>query len=163
MSIYSDIKINGRIIRVVNNHLESNRITENDKEMPLKLKDNFDAENLTGMTLHLSKKLGAAYKLRAAQADIVAKSIAESPYKVLVCGDFNDVPASYAYTKVKGNLKDAFSEIGNGFGWTFNPRFYGFRIDYVFYDSTAFRPVKFYSDKVNYSDHYPVLCDILIK
>ena len=163
VSIYTDIKVNGRIIRVINNHLESNRLTENDKEMPLKLKDNFDAENLTGMTLHFSKKLGVAYKLRAAQADIVAKSIAESPYKVIVCGDFNDVPASYTYTKVKGSLKDAFSETGNGFGWTFNQRFYGFRIDYVFYDSTAFKPVKFYSDKVNYSDHYPVLCDILLK
>jgi len=163
LSIYSDIKVNGKIIRVVNNHLESNRLTENDKAMPMKLSDNFDADSLTGMTLHFSKKLGAAYKLRARQADIVAKSISESPYKVLVCGDFNDVPASYAYTTVKGHMKDAFSETGNGFGWTFNQKFYGFRIDYVLYDSTAFTPVKFYTDKVNYSDHYPVLCDMLIK
>jgi endonuclease/exonuclease/phosphatase family metal-dependent hydrolase len=163
LSIYSDIKVNGKIIRVVNNHLESNRLTEDDKAMPIRLKDNFDAENLTGMTLHFSKKLGLAYKMRAAQADIVAKVIAESPYKVLVCGDFNDVPVSYAYTKVKGKLKDAFSETGTGFGWTFNQKFYGFRIDYIFYDSIAFKPVRFYADKVNYSDHYPVLCDMLIK
>jgi endonuclease/exonuclease/phosphatase family metal-dependent hydrolase len=163
LSIYSDIKINGTIIRLVNNHLESNRLTENDKAMPIRLKDNFDAENLTGMTLHFSRKLGVAYKMRASQADIVAKVIASSPYKVLVCGDFNDVPASYAYTKVKGNLKDAFSETGTGFGWTFNQKFYGFRIDYVLYDSLAFKPVKFYADKVNYSDHYPVLCDMIVK
>ena len=163
LSIYSDIKLNGTTIRVVNNHLESNRLTEDDKAMPIRLKDNFDAENLTGMTLQFSRKLEVAYKMRASQADIVAKVIASSPYKVLVCGDFNDVPVSYAYTKVKGDLKDAFSETGNGFGWTFNQRFYGFRIDYVLYDSMAFKPVKFYEDKVNYSDHYPVLCDMIVK
>lgn len=163
LSIYSDIKVNGITIRLVNNHLESNRLTENDKAMPILLKDNFDAENLTGLTLHFSRKLGVAYKMRASQADVVAQAITSSPYKVLVCGDFNDVPASYAYTKVKGDLKDAFSETGTGFGWTFKQKFYGFRIDYVLYDSTAFKPVKFYADKVNYSDHYPVLCDMIIK
>lgn len=162
VSIFSDIKINEKIFRVVNNHLESNRITENDKAMPIKLKDNFDADNLTGMTLHFSRKLGVAYKMRAAQADVVAKSIADSPHKLLVCGDFNDVPASYAYTRVKGNLQDAFSETGTGFGWTFFQKFYGFRIDYVLYDSTAFTPIDFHTDKVEYSDHYPVLCDMKI-
>jgi len=163
VSIFSDININGKIIRLVNNHLESNRLTEKDKDMPGSLKDTFDAEHLTGITLHFSKKLGAAYKLRANQADAVAKVIEASPYKVIVCGDFNDVPASYAYTKVKGNLKDAFCETSNGFGWTFNDRYYHFRIDYVLYDSTAFTPHSYKMDKVKYSDHYPVLCELNMK
>ena len=163
LSIYSDIRIKGQTIRVVNNHLESNRITENDKAMPIKLKDNFDAKSLTGITLHFSRKLGAAYRLRAIQADIVAKVIENSPHKVIVCGDFNDVPGSYAYTKVKGNLTDAFSETGTGFGWTFYGRYYGFRIDYVFYDSTEFSPIEYKTDNVKYSDHYPVLCQLRMK
>lgn len=163
VSIISDIYIHGRIIRLVNNHLESNRLTEKDKDMPILLKDKFDAENLTGITLHFSKKLRMAYKLRANQADSVAKVIATSPYKVIVCGDFNDVPASYAYSKVKGPLKDVFTEIGSGLGWTFNDRYYHFRIDYVLYDSTAFAPIKYQMDRVKYSDHYPVLCELNIK
>jgi len=162
-SIFSDIKIHGKAIRLINNHLESNRLTEKDKDMPISLKDKFDAEHLTGITLHFSKKLGAAYKLRANQADAVAKVIETSPYKVIVCGDFNDVPASYAYTKVKGNLKDAFSETCNGFGWTFNDRYYHFRIDYLLYDQTAFSALTFKLDKVKYSDHYPVLCELNMK
>lgn len=157
-SIYTDLKIYGETIRVVNNHLESNRLTEIDKAMPLKLKDHFDAKNLTGLTLHFSQKLGMAYKYRAKQADIVSNIVKESPFKVILCGDFNDVPSSYAYTTVKGDLKDAFSEIGNGFGWTYNEGLYRFRIDYVMYDSTAFIPVKYELDKVKYSDHYPVKC-----
>ena len=161
-SIYSDININGKIIRVINNHLESNRLTENDKNMPIKLKNNFDADNLTGITRYFSHKLGAAYRIRAVQADAVAKSISISPYKVIVCGDFNDVPSSYAYTKVKGKLKDAFAETGTGLGWTFNDRYYHFRIDYVLYDSSQFSLIRYKTDKVNYSDHYPVLCQIKI-
>jgi len=162
-SIYSDIVIDGKIIRLVNNHLESNKITEKEKGMPFQLKDDFDAEKLSGITLHFSRKLGEAYKLRAHQTDAVARVISQSPYKVIVCGDFNDVPASYAYTKIKGKLKDAFSETGNGFGFTFIEKYYHFRIDYVLYDSTAFSPSKFKIDKVNYSDHFPVLCDLNIK
>ncbi len=163
ISILTDIKINNETIRFVNNHLESNRLTEDDKAMPLKLKDNFDADNLSGVTRHLSRKLGTAYKLRARQADLVAKVIAQSPYKVIVCGDFNDVPVSYAYTTVKGKLKDAFSEAGAGLGRTFNVKHYGFRIDYVLYDSTAFFPQKYSSERVKYSDHFPVICTINIK
>ena len=163
ISILTDIRVYGKTIRVINNHLESNRLTDDDKVMPLRLKDNFDAENLTGVTRHLSRKLGAGYKVRAKQADIVAKVIANSPHKVIVCGDFNDVPPSYTYTKMKGGLMDVFSEIGKGFGWTFNERYYHFRIDYVLYDSTAFTPLKFKMDRVKYSDHYPVICKLALK
>ncbi|MFA5046149.1 MAG: endonuclease/exonuclease/phosphatase family protein [Paludibacter sp.] len=161
-SIYSDININGKIVRFVNNHLESNKITESDKEMPIQLKNDFNTANLSGVTLKFSRKLGSAYKLRAHQADEVSKVINSSPYKVIVCGDFNDVPSSYAYTKIKGKLKDTFSEIGNGFGWSFNEKFYHFRIDYILYDSTEFSPVEYKMDKVNYSDHYPVFCELNI-
>lgn len=162
VSIFSDIDINGKMIRVFNNHLESNRLTESDKALPSRLKNNFDTEQLTGITLHFSRKLATAYRLRAKQADAVAAAIAESPYKVVVCGDLNDVPTSYAYTRIKGDLKDAFSETGTGFGLTFNERFYRFRIDYVFYNPVVFSPVLFYIDKVDYSDHYPLFCKLRI-
>jgi endonuclease/exonuclease/phosphatase family metal-dependent hydrolase len=162
LSIYSDILIKGKTIRLINNHLESNKITDNDRALQLSLKEKFSAENIKGVTLHFSHKLGLAYKLRGFQADAVAKVIEKSPYKVIVCGDFNDVPTSYAYSTVKGKLKDVFAETGTGLGWTFNDRLYHFRIDYVLYDSKAFTPILYKTDKVNYSDHYPVTCKLNI-
>ena len=123
--------------------------------------DSFDTEKLSGTTLHLSRKLGAAYKARAVQADTIASIRNRSPYKVIICGDFNDVPVSYAYTKIKGNLKDAFSETGFGLGWTLNLSIYKFRIDYVLYDAT-FTTNYFNISKVKYSDHYPVYCQLNI-
>jgi len=159
-AIISDIVIDKDTIRLINNHLESNRLTEQDKAQPIQLKDNFDTHNLKETTIQLSRKLRIAYKTRAAQADVVADLIKKSPYKLIVLGDFNDVPSSYVYTRIKGNnLKDAFAETGFGIGWTFNQSIYRFRIDYVMYDP-HFKVVDYKVDKIRYSDHYPVYCKL---
>ena len=101
LSIYTDIVINGDTIRVVNNHLESNRITAKDMKRTDELRSSFSSEKLSSVTKYLSRKLSVAYRVRAKQADLIATLIEESPYKVISCGDYNDVPASYTYSKVK--------------------------------------------------------------
>jgi len=162
ISIYSDIVMYNDTIRLISNHLESNRLTEQDKAKAIELKKNFDADNLTETTLHLSNKLGVAYRVRAAQADFIADFIEKSPYKLIVLGDFNDLPSSYTYTKIKGeNLKDAFAETGTGLGWTFNQFIYRFRIDYVLYDP-EFKIADFKVDRFRASDHYPVHCKLIL-
>lgn len=163
VSVYSDIIAFNDTIRLFNNHLESNRLTERDRHLPIDLKDDFNSEKLTGTTRLLSRKLFIAYKRRARQADHIAEEIKKSPYKVLVCGDFNDVPASYTYTKIKGNLSDAYSETGLGLGWTLNLSIYRFRIDYLFYDAHYFSTDDVIIDKVKYSDHYPIHTKINLK
>lgn len=160
-SIVSDIKIKGKVLRLFNNHLESNQLTQNDKIMAFRLKDNFDTENIKGATLHLSRKLGAAYRVRAPQADTIAALIASSPYPVMVVGDFNDLPSSYAYTKIRGDLKDAFVERGFGLGWTFSESFLRFRIDHILYEPTIELADFKLDNKVRYSDHYPLYCKII--
>lgn len=158
-SIVSDVDVDGDTIRVINNYLESNRLTQKEREMPIQLKDNFDTENLKGTTLYLSRKLGAAYKERAKQADIVRAEIINSKYRLLVCGDFNDVPVSYTYTKIRGNdLSDAYAETGFGLGWTYNQSIYRFRIDYILYDNM--RIVDYVRGDLKSSDHYPVMATL---
>ena len=123
-SIYSDIKIGDDTIRVFNNHLESNRLTEKDK---VNLIEDTDS-NIISKT---ADKLGVATSKRAKQAEAVSESIKQSPYKVIVCGDFNDIPVSYAYNKISNGLNDTFVESGSGLGITFHDRLYRFRIDYI--------------------------------
>ena len=161
LTIYSDIVIGDDTLRIVNNHLESNRITAQDMQMTSKLKDNFDTDELGSVTKYLSQKLSVAYRVRASQADIVAKLIENSPYWVISCGDYNDVPASYTYTRVLGNLKDAFKETGNGLGWTFAHSFYRFRIDYIMYDKD-FQSANYKQGKLRASDHYPIQTDLYL-
>ncbi|MEA4935700.1 MAG: endonuclease/exonuclease/phosphatase family protein [Paludibacter sp.] len=161
-SILSDINVRGKTVRLFNCHLESNNLTENDKNMAIQLKDNLDTENIKGTTLHLSRKLGAAYKVRARQADSISKLVSLSPYPVMVVGDFNDLPSSYAYTKIRGDFKDAFVEKGFGLGWTYSESIFKFRIDHILYDEKI-ELVDFKLDnKVRYSDHYPLYCKIIL-
>jgi len=159
-SIHVDVDFNGKFFRLYNCHLETNKLTESDVNMANRLRYELDAELIKGTTIHLSKKLGAAYPIRAQQADILAKSIELSPYPVLVAGDFNDVPSSYAYTKIRGDLKDAFVERGNGLGWTYNASVFKFRIDHIFYDP-VFKLLDFKLDnKARHSDHFPLMCKL---
>jgi endonuclease/exonuclease/phosphatase family metal-dependent hydrolase len=158
---YVDINIDGDTVRLVNNHLESNRLTQKEKDIPKLLKENIDSESISEVKHLFTDKLGIAYKTRAKQADIVAEVIKNSPYKVIAVGDLNDVPLSYAYSTVKGNLSDAFAETGRGFGYTYHDSMIKFRIDYIFYDDN-FTVNEFKTDKVHHSDHYPVSCKLTI-
>ncbi|MDR1585028.1 MAG: endonuclease/exonuclease/phosphatase family protein [Prevotellaceae bacterium] len=161
-SIFTDIDIAGTVVRVFNVHLESNKITGMDKAVSQKLKSKFDSDDIAGITNEFSRKLNEAAKVRAKQVDIVSEMIKESPYKVIVCGDFNDVPLSYAYKKMRGNLSDSFVESGKGLGLTYSRGIYQLRIDYILHDE-AFIASDFQVDKVDYSDHYPVMCKLKIK
>ena len=158
---FSDILINGDTVRVVNVHLESNRLTHQDKLMPVELKDNFDTDKLSGATLHLSRKLGLAYRVRAVQADSVAAMLKRTKYTKIVCGDFNDLPLSYSYTKIKGNMKDAYAEAGLGPCWTYNESLFLFRIDHIFC-SPDYQVLDCEIIKNKASDHYPVIARIKI-
>ena len=71
-------------------------------------------------------------KERNRQAQLLAEAVASSPYLVILCGDLNDTPISYAYRKLTGQLEDCFLETGNGWGGTYQPANNLFRIDYTF-------------------------------
>lgn len=163
LAMYTDIDINGKVIRLFNCHLESNKLTEGDLLQARELATDPANEDIKGTTLHISRKLGSAYRIRSRQADMIADSIAASPHAVLVAGDFNDVPASYVYTKVRGDMKDAFVAGGTGLGWTFSQQIFNFRIDHVFYDP-ALHLQHFKIDKdMKVSDHHPLLATFNIK
>lgn len=151
-SIYSDIKIGNDTLRVFNNHLESNKFTKHDKD---DMSENINSDVIA----NAAQKLGAATVIRAKQTEAVAKEIKKSPYKVLVCGDFNDVPISYTYKQISRGLKDTFVKSGEGIGSTYHDLFYRFRIDYILTDKTMGYS-GFSIGKVKYSDHYPVFCNV---
>jgi len=161
-SMYSDIVIQNETIRVFNNHLESNRFSGNDLMLSQQLKNDMNGFSLLNKTQYFSQKLQIAYPVRAKQAEAVSEIIKSTPYKVIVCGDFNDVPLSYAYTKVKGKLNDAFVENGTGFGWTYYSSTYKLRLDYIFYDAN-FEVLNFEIGKNKSSDHYPIKCVLKMK
>jgi len=159
---FSDIKISeSRTIRVYNCHLQSYSIDPDDYSV-------IDSIGSSTKSHQIAEARKVTYKLRngfiwrAYQARKLAEHIQNSPYPVIVCGDFNDTPVSYAYRKVRGNLKDAFIESGWGTSNTYNGELPSFRIDYILCDH-KFTAQNYHRDRVYYSDHFPIQCQIRVE
>lgn len=107
-------------------------------------------------------KLILASSKRAMQANIIDSITDKATLPTIICGDMNDMPGSYVYRKVKGDLSDAFVNKGFGFGRTYRNIFPTLRIDYIFYDSKFFTCKGYSSPDVALSDHNPVLASFSI-
>ncbi|NPA37828.1 MAG: endonuclease/exonuclease/phosphatase family protein [Chlorobi bacterium] len=154
-TIQTDIEIRGNVVRVFDSHLESIRLNNRDIEVigSIKTAEALEKEKSIKVVIN---KLEKAFKKRAHQAEIISRHISNSPYPVIVCGDFNDIPVSYVYRKMRGDLKDAFVEAGKGFGGTYNGKLPSFRIDYILFDP-SFEAYNFKREFIDLSDHYPIM------
>lgn len=153
LSVCADINIDGKTVRIFSNHLQTTSVNVFKEKIKRSVGD---IEDFNNNAFALTWRIESNSILRANQADMIRQLIDKSPYPVIVCGDFNDTPASYAYHHIKGNLIDGFKDCGNGFGYSFRELKRLFRIDYVFY-SADFKGISYKSPDCPLSDHKPVV------
>ncbi len=151
--LITDILKNKDTIRVFNCHLQSNRFDQHEFNYLDSISDNFDKKKFHELKPIL-KRLRLAFHKRAHQIVILKNSMNRSPYPIILCGDFNDVPNSYTYQTLSKNLYDSFLESGNGFGTTYSKFLMPYRIDFVLYDN-HFTSVYSKVYEIPYSDHFP--------
>lgn len=153
-----DLLMNNKdTIRVYTTHLQSLLFQQQDLRNVEILKNADDSMMEASKSLALKLKFGYSY--RAAQAALVREQLDKSPYPEVICGDFNDVPNSYTYFKIKGDRRDAFVEKGNGLGRTFSNISPTLRIDYVMADK-QFEILQYKRVVLHYSDHFPLIADL---
>ena len=157
--IYTDVKFKNEAIRVITIHLQSVKFGKEEYISLNEIKHS-DKEGLKDSKTIISK-LKRAYPFRKDQAELVNEFVLKSPYPVILCGDFNDVPNSYAYFTIRGNMQDAFLEKGSGIGRTFRFISPTLRIDYIFADK-KFDVTQYHRLTVPYSDHYGIMADFKI-
>ena len=88
-----------------------------------------------GTLVNIVEQLKANFVIRASQAVQVRNIIDTTRYPVIVCGDFNDTPVSFAYNHIAGNnLTDGFRDRGKGYGHSFNGIKGLLRIDFISYE-----------------------------
>lgn len=155
LAIFTDLQIHNDTVRIYNTHLQSIRLRKRDYDLMKML--NSGEEEAMNEIKDISNRLKHAFQMRAHQAEALAGHIRESPWPVIVCGDFNDTPVSYTYHKIRGDLVDAYIESGRGIGNTYSGMFPSYRIDYILH-SRGLHSVGFETVRVNYSDHFPVRC-----
>ena len=148
------VDIRGKETLVINVHLESFRLRRVDGEDYLRLAKDGDAIQLKDA---LRAKLSPTFRSNNIQANIIHELIQNyGSGRVIVCGDFNDTPLSYARYKIGEGLEDAFVSKGNGLGITFHTRPFFVRIDHILF-GPAFRALRCEVDKTaSESDHYPI-------
>lgn len=154
ISSQCDIVINRDTVRLITNHLQSYGLNKEDLQF-----DTLSVEGIKNSTF--SQKLHTADKLRYQQAKAVKKAIRQSPYPVIVVGDFNAIPLSRVYWRIKFGLRDTF--LGGSFGklgTTYKRKGIGVRIDYILC-SRDLHVIDSQVDKqAKYSDHYPLVSTI---
>ena len=139
LCIFTDLKLDEDTVRVYNLHLQSVRIGEDqyrflDQIMLNKSLSGVRMKELLGDLKLLVYRMAHAFIERGKQADLVANHMRNSPYHIVLCGDFNDTPTSYSYQTLVADLSDSFVKTGFGIGSTY-VRLPFFRIDNIFYSN----------------------------
>jgi len=158
ITIYTDVLIDKDTVRIFNVHLQSYKIDPSRYNI-IESPGITEEEDLREMR-EMGSKFKQAFGLRAEQVREISKYIDESPYHVLVCGDFNDTPVSFSYRMLRKGLKDAFVSSGKGIGRTYIGHLPSFRIDNIFY-SHGFESYNFKTYNFRLSDHLPVSCELV--
>ncbi len=153
IAIYTDIATPLDTVRVFNVHLQSYRLGKQDFDYIDRLQQGVSIDKESNK--RIIQKLRIAFSMRAEQVRAIKEYINNSPYRVIVCGDFNDTPISYAYDQLTKKLEDSFLEAGWGIGHTYINPIPLFRIDFILKDP-AFVAYDYRITHKDFSDHYPI-------
>ena len=145
-AIYADMEYKGDTIRVYNVHLQSFNV------IPSRVKSLRRVVRTYG-------KMRKTFIKQEEQMQIFDKHSKESPFRTIVCADFNNTPFSNMYRIAKGEMQDTFDEKGTGFGKTFDLKVVPFRIDFILADKTM-QVMTHQNFDLRLSDHYPVMTSI---
>ncbi|WP_430467779.1 endonuclease/exonuclease/phosphatase family protein [Winogradskyella ouciana] len=148
--IFADIVKAKDTLRIYNVHLQSSGVST-------------DVEKLKKETSgQLFKQVSKTFKAQQNQVELFLKHKSKCPYKTIVMGDFNNTAYSYIYREIKGDdLVDTFEEAGNGFGNTYDFKFFPLRIDFILVDKNfTVNGFKTFDNKL--SDHYPIKATIAL-
>lgn len=158
--IHADIKVGGDTIRVYATHLQSLQFAQSDYRRIDDIASVDDSLLTNSKTIFSKVKRGMTN--RSIQANLIAKVLDDCPHPIVFCADLNDVPNSYTYSTVRGDMQDAFLKKGFGIGRTFSALSPTLRIDYIFADK-HFRIRQFNRIVKRYSDHYMIVSDLELK
>lgn len=146
--IYADVVFPNDTIRVINVHFQSFSL----KPELEKLETEYSKRVYRGM--------GETFVRQEEQMQLVVEVMKNSPYRVLLMGDFNNTAFSYIYRELRSyNLQDAYKEEGSGFGRTYDFDYFPLRIDYILPDENI-EILSFETKELPYSDHFPITAEL---
>ena len=160
LSAAFQLKIGGEKVLLINNHLETTGLTlEERSQFKELIKGKLETDTAEQASKLLIVKLAESMKKRAPQAEAVARYVKKHHREsIILCGDFNDGPISYAHRTIAKGLTDCYVASGNGPGISYHHAGFFVRIDNIMC-SDDWQPYGCKIDsKIKASDHYPIIC-----
>ncbi len=158
--IYVDIVKGNDTTRIYTTHLQSFKFKKVDYDDLEKIRQ--QEEDALIASKNIFQKMKLAFKRRSVQANMIRDEMDKCTHPSVISGDFNDVPGSYAYFRIKEGRQDAFLQKGFGIGRSFVALAPTLRIDYILPDS-HFDVLQFGMIDENLSDHIMLVSDIRLK
>ena len=154
------VDIQGHRLTLVNTHLESYRFSDNERDVVSDIHSVGSAKSsLKRFKGSILSKMKQSFRIRADESQQLRRQLDSLPDPVIVCGDFNDVPTSWAYRKIKDDdFRDAFSETNFGHRITYHAHRMYFHIDQMLYRGDI-RPISVKRIREGASDHWPLLAE----
>lgn len=151
------VDVMGTPVTVINVHLPSFGLSPEERQVINDIKDGGEGlSHARSEQKSIYSKLSTAFSVRARAARVIRNICDTITGDLIVCGDFNDVPGSFAYRTVLGNdLHDVYKETEMGYTNTFHAYMMYFHIDQMFYRGNM-RALDFIRGNVRSSDHYPI-------
>lgn len=155
--IFADIVKGKDTFRIYNVHFQSIKLKKDDYSVFDKESKPFEEQQSSAR--RMIDKLRIAFPKRAEQAAKVVEHMEQSPYRVVICGDFNDTPLSYVYNIFNSRYTDAFRNSSSGIGVTYAGKVPAGRIDYIFH-SPLIHSKNFQIQQGVHSDHRAISCTL---
>lgn len=154
------LNINGHRLTLINVHLLSFMLTPQERDVVTNIRSVETAkESYRELKGDIREKLSAGFKKRKKDVQILRETIDRIKGPMIICGDFNDVPESYAYRLLKGeDLRDAYVETGFGPMITYNKHAFWFHLDQVFYRGDL-KALSVKKGDTKVSDHFPLMTE----
>ncbi|MEM9679040.1 MAG: endonuclease/exonuclease/phosphatase family protein [Bacteroidota bacterium] len=141
---YVDILLKSDTVRIINVHLQSMQIF-------------FSGSNYYNSLKYAVLRWIQTVEQRHDQIEILNAFIDKTPHKVIVAGDFNELPFSYNLSKMHETLHSAFSTTEWGLGNTIVNSRIPLRIDQQFYSFGIKALDHEILKNIIGSDHYPII------
>lgn len=154
------LEIDGKHLTVVNVHLPSYLLSESERKIITEVSSRDGMKNsIRELEGSVYTKMKNAFRERAEVSRAIANFAESLKGNVIVCGDFNDVPGSWAYRNfTKRGFEDAYAQTGFGHLITYNQHLMWFHIDQILYKGDLV-PLYVKKEKLTSSDHYPLVAE----
>ena len=134
-------------VRIANVHLVTTTFSAQDAGVAA------DSAGIGGLVTESYDILRRTAWHRAEQIDQIMAWREQSPYPVIIMGDFNDLPSGYSYHRAQSGLQDAHEKGGFGIGGTYHGVLgVPLRVDWIMVD-TSFHVDVTYRLRQDWSDH----------